>query len=63
MAFAFRKEKEKTAHSGDDGQRNRLPNQTGLLCVQMLISKPAGQASPTKYQACDRFSAARHAQW
>ena len=34
VAFAFRKEKEKTAHSGDDGQRNRLPNpQAGVLPV------------------------------
>jgi hypothetical protein len=34
VAFAFRKEKEKTVHSGDDGQRNRLPNpQAGVLPV------------------------------
>jgi hypothetical protein len=33
-AFPFRKEKEKTAHSGDDGQRNRLRNpQAGVLPV------------------------------
>jgi hypothetical protein len=34
VAFAFRKEKEKTAHAGDHGQRNRLPNpQAGVLPI------------------------------
>ena len=59
VAFAFRKQKEKTAHSGDDGQRNRLPNpQAGVLPVAdggYLRIRPA-EVSCGKFAFVDCFA-------